>query len=357
MSRLPAVLERNRETGVHTFLHGASGIGKTSGIEQFARSEAERLGLDLYHVGVDPVPADVTKVFGYIDFRTALMDALDVKGAPITDKEEEVTRFLANSVLPNVNRHGVRGVINFDELPQGYPSVTNALSQIFLGGHIGDSYTFPDGWQIVATGNRKCDNAATNKIGAQIYDRFANYEVVPHPDDFAAHLHSLGSDGRVAGFARLKEEHLMGYEKGDIAFSTPRSLVAADREVQEVDDPALLEIQLGAILSVEVAAELLTYLKICTQITSFRKIVKDPEGATIPTPGEESAVAATYALIGMCAGKQLTEDNIPAVITYIERLPEDFQTTWALDVIANHPDLQETVAFSTWRSKHGSFAV
>jgi|6_EtaG_2_1085325.scaffolds.fasta_scaffold35018_2 hypothetical protein len=352
------ILRDNEEDGIHTFLHGASGIGKTAIVEQFAKAEADRLGLSFWHIGLEAQPAvPVADLYGYIDARVATWDALDVKGAPVADVEREVTRFLTNSVLPDADRHGIRGLVNFDELPQGVTSVSNALSQIFLGGHIGDAYTFPKGWQIVATGNRKCDNAGTNKIGAQTYNRFANYEVVPHPDDFAQYLARNGSDGRVGAFARLKEELLSGYSRGDIAFSSPRMLEACDKKIRKIDDGDFLETQLAALVSVEVASELVGFLKICTQLTSFSQIVKSPDTAKVPQAGEEAALAATFALISMCAGKQLTEKNIGAVITYVERLPEDFQTTWALDVISNHPDLQETVEFSTWRSKHGSFAV
>mgnify|MGYP005818582453 CR=1 FL=1 len=356
-SQIPRVLERNRQTGRHTFLHGASGIGKTAIVEQFAKAQAAALGLEFLDVSKGAVPKNPKKTYGYIDFRVALMDALDVKGAPLLDKEEEVTRFLTNSILPNVERHGKQGFINYDELSQGATSVTNALSQIFLGGRIGDSYIFPKNWQIGATGNRKEDNAGTNKIGAQIYNRFKNYEVVPCVHDFARYLLSLGSDGRVGAFCRLREELLQNYERGDIAFPSPRVWESTDREVSEIEDHEFLELQIAADVSVSVAAEFMGFIEIAAQLPGFSNIVKDPKKATVPTPGDKAATAASFAIIGMCAGKQLVENNIDAVVTYVERLPEDFQTTWALDVITNHPDLQETVAFSQWRSRHGNFAV
>ena len=356
-SQIPRVLERNRQTGRHTFLHGASGIGKTAIVEQYARAKAAELGLEFLDVSKGAAPKDPAKTYGYIDFRVALQDALDVKGAPFLDKEKEVTRFLANSILPNAKRHGKQGFINFDELPHGATSVTNALSQIFLGGRISDNYIFPKDWQIGATGNRKEDNAGTNKIGAQIYNRFKNYEVVACVNDFARYLSSLGSDGRVGAFCRLKEELLQNYERGDIAFPSPRVWESVDREVSEIEDHEFLELQIAADVSVSVAAEFMGFIEIAAQLPGFSNIVKGPKEAKVPTPGDKASTAASFAIVGMCAGKQLNEDNIDAVFTYIERLPEDFQTTFALDVVANHADLQATLAFSTWRSKHGNFAV
>jgi hypothetical protein len=356
-SQISRVLERNLQTGENTFFHGASGIGKTYLVEEFAKAKAAELGLEFLDVSQGAVPKDPAKTYGYIDFRVALMDALDVKGAPFLDKEKEVTRFLANSILPNVERHGKQGFISFDELSQGATSVTNALSQIFLGGKIGDSYIFPKGWQIGATGNRKEDNAGTNKIGAQILNRFSNYEVIPDANDFARFLLDHGSDGRVGAFCRLKEELLQDYTRGDIAFPSPRKWVAVDREVSEIEDHAFLELQVAAHVSVGVAAEFMGFIEITAQLPSFSSIVGDPKEAKVPTPGDKAATAASFAIVGMCAGKQLNEGNIDAVFTYIERLPEDFQVTFALDVMANHTDLQATLAFSTWRSKHGNFAV
>jgi hypothetical protein len=356
-SQISRVLERNLQTGENTFFHGASGIGKTYLVEEFAKAKAAALGLEFLDVSKGAAPKNPDKTYAYIDFRVALVDALDVKGACLLDKEKEVTRFLANSILPNVKRHGKQGFINFDELSQGATSVTNALSQIFLGGRIGDSYTFPKGWQIGATGNRKEDNAGTQKVGAQIYNRFTNYEVVPCANDFARYLLDHGSDGRVGAFCRLKEDLLQDYQRGDISFPSPRKWVAVDREVSEIEDHEFLELQIAAHVSVGVAAEFMGFIEIAAQLPCFSSIVKDPKVAKVPTPGEMSATAASFAIIGMCAGKQLNEDNIDAVFTYIERLPEDFQTTFALDIINNHPDLQETIAFSTWRSRHGNFAV
>lgn len=357
-NQMPSVLERNAETGDNTFFHGASGIGKTSIVEQFARDQAEKLGLIFWDVKKGDMPGKPEEVYGYIDARVATWDSLDVKGAPITDIEQETTRFLINSVLPNQQRHGMRGLINFDELPQGATSVTNSLSQIFLGGKIGDSYVFPTGdWQICATGNRKQDQAGTNKIGAHIYNRFRNYEVVASVRDLAQYFLKKGSDGRVGGFLRLCEQHVQNYERGDICFGSPRVWEQVDKDVREIEDQEFLTLQVASAVSTPVAAELMGYLAMASQLVTFSTIVKDPFTASVPSPGEPSSTAAMFAIIGMCAGKRLTEDNIEQVAAYVKRLPEEFTTTWMLDVINTHPDLQETVAFTKLRADMGDNAV
>lgn len=356
-SQIFGVLERNAETGDNTFIEGPSGMGKTDIFNQFAEAQAAKRGLEFYKMSHDKIKTPWEKTYGLITALPSTWDSLDIKGGPVVDLEMEATRFLINSVLPNEKRHGKFGFCNFDDLAQAPMSVINPLTQVFHGGIIGDSYVWPKGWQIGATANRREDHASTTRIGAHVYNRFRCYEGRPCANAFSQYLLAKGSDGRVGGFIRLREEHLHNYERGDRSFPSPRQWETVDRDLREIDDQAFLELQIGAAVSVPVAAELMGYLAICSQITSFAKIVKDPVKAKVPTPGEASATAATFALIGMCAGKRLNEKNIDAVTTYVKRLPEDFTMVWMLDVIENHPNLQETVAFSKLRADMGKYAV
>lgn len=350
-------LDRARTTGDNLWFHGAPGIGKSSVIRAFAEAEAAKLDMDFYVASAEPMTSDWQTTFGYAECRCAQWDCLDVKGAPWVNEKEMVTQFMANSMLPRAKTHGRVGIVNLDDFAQAPTSVSQALTEFVETKRIGDSYKLPDGWQIVATGNRKIDQAAVNKVGANAYNRFSHFGVESDADSVSRYLAAHGSDGRLGAFLRARPELVHSQEKGDIAFSSGRTLEKVDRDIREIDDPARLEACIASHVSAGIAAEIMGYLSYFTQLTSFSKIVADPENAKVPDAGDKLAKSAQFAVVGMCASKRLNEDNIDAVATYIMRLPEDMVTVFMLDVLATQPDLQETMAFSTLRAKMGSNAV
>jgi len=350
-------LDRARTTGDNVWFHGPPGIGKSSVIRAFAEAEAAKMGMGFYFASAEKMTTDWQNTFGYLEGRTAQWDALDVKGAPWINDQEKVTEFMANSMLPRAETHGIVGVLNLDDYAQAPTSVSNALTELVETGRIGTSYKLPAGWQIVATGNRKSDSSAVNKVGAQVYNRFSHFEVESDADSLSQYLAAHGSDGRLGAFLRARPELVHSQEKGDIAFSSGRTLEKVDRDIREIDDPARLEACIASHVSAGIAAEIMGYLSYFTQLTSFSKIVADPENAKVPDAGDKLVKSAQFAIVGMCASKRLNEDNIDAVATYIMRLPEDMVTVFMLDVLATQPDLQETMAFSTLRAKMGSNAV
>ena len=105
MSQLPSILETTIGLGMVPLILGPSGIGKSQGIKQWADERAAALDATVWQYGDAPI-SDSDRAFGFLDFRVALMDVLDTKGAP--KLEGEVTRFLPPSLLPDVKRHGTQ---------------------------------------------------------------------------------------------------------------------------------------------------------------------------------------------------------------------------------------------------------
>lgn len=348
---------------------GPSGVGKSAVVKAWSEYVAKEQGLTFWEIKFDtetggithlPEGADPADYWGFIDLRAVLLDILDVKGAPYLDKEAELTRFLKASLLPEIKRHGLKGTLFLDELAQAVPMVTNGLSQLIYDRRIGDSYVFPEQWAIVAAGNRKEDNAATSKAGAHIYNRFAHYEILPDPKQFANYLVRTGGDMRVAQFFRYRKELVHQYEKGDVVFPTPRANEIVSQIVKLATDNMLsfneMEKDIAANIGVGPARELTAFLEVCDRIVKYSEVVENPKNAPVPIIGEEGSTAATYAIFGMLVSEVSTKD-IDAVMTYIERFDEEFQTMFILDLRTLKEDMLETLAVSKWRSSHPLVAV
>ena len=350
MAQLPSILETTIGLGMVPLILGPSGIGKSQGIKQWADERAAALGSTVWQYGDAPI-TDPDSTYGFLDFRVALVDVLDTKGAP--KLEGEVTRFLPPSLLPNVERHGKNGVLFLDELPQGFPSVTNALSQLVLGGHIGDGYKLPDGWVIISAGNEKRDGAQTNNIGAQMLDRHTAFRVSPDVPSFIKYLNNMGSDGRVGAFLRLRGNDLLhAYKKGLTNFPTPRGWVKVDKALS-IPDAILRETIVSGIVGVGPARELEGFLSMMTELTNWSSICADPHNARMPDRTD-----ALFAMIGM-ASNRVSAEHAPAACAYIARMPQEFQALFALDVIENKAkvDVVNTRDFSTLRLGLGDLVV
>lgn len=343
------------------WIHGASGIGKSQENEAAARRYAEVNGWTFWNFNDGPLPAayNVETIYGYVDLRVALMDVLDAKGAPMLDKEANLTRFLTPSILPAVTRHGRQGLLWLDELAQGVPMVTNGLSSLVLDGNVGDSYVFPDGWSIGAAGNRKEDHAATSKVGAQMYNRFAHYEAKEDIEGWIEFQLSNGADPRLGNFMRMRgggDDGLFHrYIKGDIVFPTPRSWTKVAQVIDTVEDRDLREILIGGLVGNGPAIEVNAFLDVATQVVTYADVVSDPLITKVPEVGTEGAICAMFAILSMVT-RSTVKSDMDAVMTYIRRFPVEHQAYFVSDLKVAKPEVIETEALNRWRADHPDVA-
>ena len=347
------------EDGDNLYAHGPTGIGKTQIIEQVHRTIAAAKGWDFNLVGEPFEMSDPENTYGFVDLRTANLDSLDTKGGPLLDREAELLRFLPPSLLPDAKRHGNQGVFVLDEYAQGYDMVINSLNSIVQEGRCGDAYIFPKNWTIIAMSNRKSDNCGVKPLQAHTYNRFEHVEVLPDVPSFAAWSDAQGFDGALKSFLRIFPEFIHNYNKGDIAFPTPRSLVKANaRYVKYADDPDYRDARIAACCGMNFAVKFSAHLAMRHQLVPFGAIVKDPENAHVPEVHSDQGSSALYALIGILF-KRVEHATIDAAMTYVSRMPVGFQMTFVTD-LKNHPEkkaLIDTRAVSAWRAANPDFAV
>ena len=350
MDQLPSILSATIGLDMVPLILGPSGIGKSDGVKQWADERAAALGSTVWQYGDDPV-TDPDSTYGFLDLRVAVLDVMDVKG--FGRIKDDLTCFVRASLLPDVKRHGKNGVLFLDELPQGFPSVTNALSQLVLGNRIADSFKMPDGWVIISAGNEKRDGAAVQTIGAQMLNRLSAFRVSPDVPSFIRYLNNMGSDGRVGAFLRLRGNDLLhAYKKGLTNFPTPRGWVKVDKALS-IPDAILRETIVSGIVGVGPARELEGFLSMMTELTNWSSICADPHNARMPDRTD-----ALFAMIGM-ASNRVSAEHAPAACAYIARMPQEFQALFALDVIENKAkvDVVNTRDFSQLRLGLGDLVV
>lgn len=184
-------------------------------------------------IGKSQITQNVAKDKGckFIDFRLLTMSETDLKGIPFPSEDNKKAIFLHLDVFPDEQRDGKEGILLLEELTSANRSLMSTLYQLVLDREIG-TYKLPDGWMIVATGNREEDSGEFYIMPAPLSDRFLIYELANSGTDFVddwinwAYEHEIAVE--IIAYIRKFPKSLHDFdrdlhEEGMIVFPTPRS--------------------------------------------------------------------------------------------------------------------------------------
>ena len=289
--------------GQHTpvMLWGPPGVGKSQMVAQIADRNS--------------VPM--------IDIRLSQMEPSDLRGIPF--RNSDTVEWAVPSMLPDKHRHGERGILFLDEITSAAPSVSAAAYQLILDRCLGD-YEIPEGWAILAAGNRQGDRGVTYTMPAPLANRFSHYEVDVNLDDWVAWAYANNIDDRIIAFLRFRPDLLFEFDAAQtpMAFPSPRSWEFAHRALQKfIDHQEVLLESLQACVGPAAGIELNAFIMNLDQMPSIEDIIN---GAEVPVPEEidlQYAVAA--ALVGQ-AIRVNGQDNETTfqgnILNYANKFPQ-----------------------------------
>ncbi|GJL83582.1 MAG: ATPase [marine bacterium B5-7] len=212
-----------------------------------------------------------------IDIRLSQLEPSDLRGIPFRSGDR--VEWAVPSMLPDSDRHGVKGILFLDEITSAPPSVSAAAYQLILDRRLGD-YRVPDGWAIYAAGNRQGDRGVTYTMPAPLANRFSHYEVEANLDDWVTWAFDFGVDERLIGFLRFRPDLLFDFDPSEnpVAFPSPRSWEFAHRALQKFHhDSDLLTGSLQACVGAAAGIELVAYLKHLDEMPDIDAIVGGDE--------------------------------------------------------------------------------
>lgn len=138
------------------FIWGPPGVGKSQLVAQVAAEQKKEM----------------------IDIRAVLLDPVDLRGLPHLGKDN-TARWATPDFLPQEGE----GILFLDELNAAPPLVQAACYQLTLDRKIGE-YTLPDGWSVLAAGNRETDRSVTSRMPSALANRFIHLDFVVDLDDW-----------------------------------------------------------------------------------------------------------------------------------------------------------------------------
>ncbi len=258
-----------------------------------------------------------------IDIRLSQMEPSDLRGIPFRSGDEVV--WAVPAMLPSVKRHGEEGILFLDEITSAPPSVSAAAYQLILDRRLGE-YEVPEGWAIIAAGNRQGDRGVTYAMPAPLANRFSHYEVEVNMDDWVAWAYANNIDDRIIAFLRFRQDLLFDFDPSHnpVAFPSPRSWEFAHRGLQKFDENHdLLTGALQACVGNAAGIELRAFIDSLDQMPDLDAIVN---GEDIPAPREiDLQYAVASALVGRAIRAKDTDDATKAhgnILAYASKFPQ-----------------------------------
>lgn len=305
---------------------GPPGCGKSETIEQVAKED----GLEL------------------VDFRLAMRDPTDIKGFPMPDAETKTMKFYRDGELPTEGR----GILFLDELVSATPATQACAMQLTLTGRIGD-YVLPEGWSIVAAGNRETDRSVVYRMPSALSDRFIHIDFEPDVDDWAAWAFKNNISSNMISFIRFRRDMLNAFDPKARSFPTSRSWTIVDREISNsnLDSDTEFELVKGKV-GEAAAGEYIAFVKLIRDMPSLDKILMDPEGQPVPTEKLSVMHALATGLV-----MRTEKNNFDRVMLYVNRMPTEFQVVYVKDSVRRDDKVCDTKAFQKWVIEHSDVMV
>ncbi|SKA78549.1 MoxR-like ATPase [Paucidesulfovibrio gracilis DSM 16080] len=315
-SHIVSALQKLISISQPTFLWGAPGVGKSQIVQQVA----QKLHLEL------------------IDVRAVLLDPVDLRGLPHIGQDGD-TVWCPPSFLP---RSG-KGILFLDELNAAPPLVQAACYQLILDRKLGE-YALPDGWTIVAAGNRDSDRSSTHRMPSALANRLVHLDFEPNLEDWTTWARSNGLDSRIISFLQLRPKLLHDFDpqKKERAFPSPRSWEFSARILSATPDRSEAVQIIAGTVGKGAATELSGYLRIWEELPNVDEMLANPEQASIPTdPAVVCALCESLA-------RRASRETMPELATLAKRMPTEFGVLLMRDAAFTDPSIVQTEAFEGW---------
>ncbi len=307
------------------FLWGAPGVGKSQVVAQTAAA----LDLEL------------------IDIRALLLDPVDLRGLPRISADGR-SEWCIPSFLPVEGE----GVLFLDELNAAPPLVQASCYQLVLDRRLGE-YELPDGWTIIAAGNRESDRAVTHRMPSALANRFVHIDFDPDLEEWLLWAHTADIAPEIVSFLRFRPALLHDFQpdRSGKAFPSPRSWEFASKIVQNVPEKKIMLKLLEGTVGNGAARELAGYMKIWHQLPAAEEILDAPQSIKIP-----SDPAILYAICET-VGRAVKIEQSDALILFAQRLPTEFSILLVREAVRHCNSLAVTESFGRWAASHAEVLV
>lgn len=341
--KLSTVLKKSAayyKSGKCIYLRSAPGRGKTTTILEARKLIAQATGKNL----------------GIVVISGPLLTPADAVGY-LVPKHHEDGRVESQYTDPFWWRteEGLRleeydgGIVFIDEADKMDVDVKKVVGEMALSGRCGP-HRLPPGWVVWMAGNRQGDRSGSTKELDHLINRRFEIDVTDDVKGWEEWCLRNGVHPTIVTFGVQNPQIVFSAElpKEQGPFCTPRSLIStgellvtdAGNDGQLPTDDDAVEMAAAGI-GKAAAAQLFATIRLEAELPRYEEIVKAPSTAKLPS-APDAQMLGCYQL-----ASRVEAATLPAVITYIERMPADFAATFAkaactrVRMFAAHPAMMD----------------
>lgn len=312
------------KTQLVPMIHGSPGIGKSDIIRQIAKE----FGLFL------------------VDLRLSQREPTDLTGLPFVDLKNNIASYYPFSTFPLESTPiptGYNGWLIFlDEFNTCDDAMQAAAYQLTLDRMVGE-HKLHKNVAIICAGNLETDGAIVHSLSTANQSRLVHVELAVSQTDWLEWAFKNNIHHHITSYIRFRPDNLHKFDAAhnDRTFACPRTWkMASDLlHLWDADEREYNTKLLGGVISEGVAVEFTSFTKIYTDLPELTEVYNDPLSAPLPT-----SMSGRYALSGLLS-TNITKAVAANTLTYIQRLPKEFQLITVKEIYGRFPEIDDIKGF------------
>lgn len=308
------------ETRSNVFLWGPPGVGKTDIVRQLTKN----------------------KDCDYLALHLTLLEPVDLRGMPVVNDDRTAVHWVPMGELPT-DPESV-GVIHLDELNTADPSVMAAAMQFCLDRRIGN-YTLPEGWRIVACGNRIADGAAARKMPTALADRFSHATVETSVEDWSEWALDNEVSEALVAFLNYRKDLLHSFSSSRTVNTTPRGWVDVDKAMRSdprFDDVATLAYASGRVGKGPIT-ELRAFIRIWQDLPDIDKIL---EGEITDLDDNKNPAVKYAVTLALAMGVKVGQAG--TMLDFLDKIGPEFSRMAVMTAMKRNPKIARDPSYQDW---------
>ncbi|KKO47759.1 hypothetical protein VT06_15270 [Arsukibacterium sp. MJ3] len=297
----------------------------------------------------------------FIDIRLAQREPVDIRGLPVA--REDRVDWLLSGEWPR-DPHS-RGIILFDELTAADRSLQVAAYEIILDRRLGDLYSLPPGWLVMAAGNRSSDRAVAYTMSSALANRFCHLELTANLTSWTQWARENEVDDGLIAFLRYQPQCFFDMEADlERGWPSPRSWERVSfylKQQQELGDTLLQKVICG-LVGAGAAYQLSAFLKSRDQMPDVHLMLNGKIPIHIPERPDMLFAFCSALSHKLWQSPTMLDTRISRFLEIGVVMSSDFATLTLVDCL-QHPKTEEMQRrtelilghqkFDLWSEKHG----